>query len=69
MTDIEKKKAHALEVVAKLQEVFDTIDDHEEGLWFGGYPPLYVQMQNFVTHMKGQLATVFGLPQEEEGTE
>lgn len=69
MTDIEKKKAHALAVITKLAEVGAAVEEHEPGLWFGGYPPLYVQIQNFTSHIETQLRTVFEVPLPEEGTE
>lgn len=66
MNDIEKKKAHAASVIEAIEALKVSITNHEAGLWFGGYPPLFIQIQNFTDHMRRQIETTFELPITEQ---
>lgn len=46
MTDIETKKAHALAIVEAIEAVKADIEAADPDPWFGGLPPLYVQLNN-----------------------
>ena len=54
------KKAHALLVYNKLQELKILIDGQPE-VWFGGLPPLFMQAHNNATFQAASLNELFEL--------
>ena len=66
MTDKQKRQNHAAAVLEQLEALAASVENHDAGLWFGGYPPLFIQVQNLATHLSEQIRSTFELPEESE---
>ena len=60
-SDIDAKKAHALALCVDIEAIKARIDASDPEPWFGGLPPLYMQLSNALGFHSTSMREKFGL--------